>query len=115
MFEFPGKYRIKKKSDFKRVYENGERFFHSYFVIFYLKNGLGYSRLGLTVSRKIGRAVVRNRIKRRLREIFRLNRYRINGGFDLVFNVKRSILNASYVDIERAFFDFLEKCKISHD
>ena len=67
-------------------------------------------RLGLTVPRAIGGAVVRNRIKRRLRAAFRLHRAKIGPQWDIVLNPRRAAFDASFADIEKAFGRLIEKC-----
>ena len=67
-------------------------------------------RLGLTVPRAIGGAVVRNRIKRRLREVFRLHRAELGPQWDIVLNPRRAALTASFPELERAFGRVIEKC-----
>jgi ribonuclease P protein component len=68
------------------------------------------ARLGLTVPRAIGGAVVRNRIKRRIREAFRLHRAEIGPQWDIVVNPRRAALGASFPDIQRALRKVIEKC-----
>jgi len=70
--------RLRKRREFLGVYERGDKVQSEYFVLYILENGRPYHRLGITVSRKIGSAVVRNRIKRHLREIFRANKQAIS-------------------------------------
>lgn len=73
------------------MYERGNKVQSEYFVLYILENERLYHRLGITVSRKIGSAVVRNRIKRLLREIFRVNKQAISPYCDLVVNAKRGV------------------------
>ena len=86
--------RLRKRREFLGVYERGDKIQSTYFVLYMEENGLPQHRLGITVSRKIGRAVVRNRIKRRLREIFRTNKQAIFPHCDLVVNAKRAAARA---------------------
>ena len=86
--------RLRKRKQFLGVYERGDKIQATYFVLYMLENGRPHHRLGITASRKIGGAVVRNRIKRRLREIFRTNKQAIFPHCDLVVNAKRSAARA---------------------
>ena len=62
---------VKKNYEFRRMYAKGKSGVSSCLVVYYRKNRLGHNRLGVTVSTKLGHAVVRNRVRRRIREIFR--------------------------------------------
>ena len=92
--------RLRKRKEFLGVYERGDKIQSTYFVLYMLENGRPHHRLGITVSRKIGGAVVRNRIKRRLREIFRTNKQAVFPHCDLVVNAKRSAARARNQQIQ---------------
>ena len=83
-FTFSRKERIKRKKEFIAVYTEGKKRVGKYFVLYWRKNGLSHHRLGVVASRKIGKAVVRNRIKRIFRETFRQMKPSIEEGVDLV-------------------------------
>lgn len=83
-FGFPKAVRILKKSDFNKTFEFGKKGVSNALVVFARPNGLTFSRLGLAVSKKNGNAVKRNRIRRMIREAFRLQRPDLPKGFDLV-------------------------------
>ena len=100
---FPWQRRIVKASDFRAMYDSGRRFDAGKFVLFGRPNDLGYHRLGLTVSRKVGCAVIRNRIKRLFREIFRKFSADIPCHFDLVVNAKRECATAAYTGLRDSF------------
>ena len=72
----------------------------------------GPSRLGVVVSRRVGNAVVRNRAKRLMREVFRRNQAKISGAFDLVLIARSSIQRRSYAVVERDFMDVLRHARI---
>ncbi len=92
--------RLRKRREFLGVYERGDKIQSTYFVLYMLENGRTHHRLGITASRKIGRAVVRNRIKRSLREIFRTNKQAIFPQCDLLVNAKRSAATAHNQQIQ---------------
>jgi len=73
---------LKQNWEFRRLYQSGRSAVSPALVVYCRKNRTGGSRLGLTVSVKLGKAVVRNRIKRRLREVYRLGR--VKPGYDLI-------------------------------
>lgn len=100
--------RLLRHADFERVYQKGRRHFSPHMTVFYLgrESGKGV-RVGFTVSRALGGAVERNRMKRRLRELVRLRPSVISAAVDVVINPKRSLLNADFdgllKEINRAF------------
>lgn len=94
---------------FRAVYDRGQKFNTPFFSAFFLPTDNGLQRFGLTTTRKIGNAVLRNRCRRRLREIFRLRDHNhLEGiGFDVVLNVRHSVATARYQEIEAAFSQLL--------
>ena len=100
---FPRCCRLTARRQFKKVYSAGWKTSCPSFAIFGLPNDVGRCRLGLTVTRKVGNAVDRNRMKRILRTIFRRNRERLSGSLDLVVNARRSLLGRSALQLEREF------------
>jgi ribonuclease P protein component len=100
---FPRRHRLTSRRQFLAVYGQGRRASCSSFTLFATPNDVGVCRLGLTVTRKVGGAVQRNRVKRVFREIFRRNRARLEPAFDLVINVHPSIVNRPSAELERQF------------
>jgi ribonuclease P protein component len=100
------------------VYDHGKRISGPLFAALCLaregdrphEGGNFAPRLGLTVPRAIGGSVVRNRIKRRLREAFRLHRAKLNPEWDIVINPRRTALAAPFADLERALGKVIEHC-----
>ena len=98
---FPKQYRLLRRLDFQRVYKQGQRRSASLCTVFYRPNGLAETRLGITVPRRLGTAVLRNRIKRRIREVFRLHRRELPGGWDIVLNPRPAVARVAYPALER--------------
>ena len=86
---------------FQRLYNKGKRAVQSSVVLYYRRTGRKETRLGLTVGTKLGSAVVRNRIKRRLREIYRLEEPRLKSGYDLVIVARRRARDVDYRTLDR--------------
>ncbi len=100
-----------RTAEFRKIYDNGVRLSTPLFAAFVLATEAGSgARLGLTVPRAIGGAVQRNRIKRRLRDAFRLRRGSF-GDRDIVLNPRKSLLTASSTDLERALGKLMERAK----
>jgi len=98
---FPKEFRLLRRAQFKRVYDEGQRRSASLCTIFYLSNGLPQTRLGITAPVRLGNAVFRNRLKRRLREVFRLNRLSIPGGWDVILNPRPAVAKVEFPTLER--------------
>ncbi|HOJ50951.1 MAG TPA: ribonuclease P protein component [Syntrophales bacterium] len=93
--------RITKKRDFERVFSEGRRSYSVHFSWVVAPNKEGKTRFGIIAGRKVGRAVKRNRVKRLLREVFRLNKTRFPAGCDIIIIVKPRIPPLTYADVER--------------
>lgn len=102
-------YTLKKNSDFRRLYGKGKSAAAPYLVVYCRKNRLDHNRTGYTVSTKLGGAVVRNRVRRRLREIVRLNRGRLLPGWDVVLVARTRAVDAPYRQLERAYLTLCAK------
>lgn len=99
--------RIRKKKDFSTIYAKGTRFHTGNFTVVTYSNSLGIRRLGLTVSKKVGTAVQRNRVKRLLREFFRLNKEKLPGSKDIVIIARAGATSLDYKDLCRELDDLL--------
>lgn len=101
--KFPKSHRLLRHSDFEQVYKRGRRHFTAQMTVFYLPRpdeGLRGARVGFTVSKALGGAVQRNRIRRRLREAVRLSGSHCESAVDVVINPKRSALTADFKDLQ---------------
>ena len=98
---------LKKNSDFRRLYAKGKSAATPYMVLYCRPNRRGENRLGYTVSVKLGHAVVRNRVRRRLREIVRLHEPALKQGYDMVLVARGRSVSAPYRKLEASF---LEAC-----
>ena len=99
--------RIRRRPEFKQVYERGARIHSRYSTVFLLANGTDVGRLGIAATRKLGGAVQRNRAKRLIREVFRRNK--IAPGFDVVVVPKRDLLDASLSTLEADYRNLVER------
>ncbi|MBL8148878.1 MAG: ribonuclease P protein component [Blastocatellia bacterium] len=88
---------------FKSVYEKGQRFNSHLFTLFALASSQPLSRFGVTVTKKVGNAVQRNRCKRILREVFRQQKMAVIKKYDLVINAKKPLVRAAYTEAEIEF------------
>ena len=100
---FPKVARLRKRPEFIKVQDGGAKLSADCLLGLYLANGRPETRLGLTVSTKVGPAVVRNRVRRRLRELFRANRASLPRGFDLVLIARPTAAKADFAGLARAF------------
>jgi len=111
-FGFPKDVRILRRSDFRKVYDEGSRFSSPYFAAFCLKRpeqGNG-PKVGFTVTKALGKAVVRNRMKRRLREAVRLNLGGLPGCWMVVMNGRRPLLEGEFSSIQREVGRLFAQC-----
>jgi ribonuclease P protein component len=95
----PKSHRIAKRRDFLQAYDAGQKTFGRYVVIFARPNELGHPRLGITATRKLGKAHIRNRMKRWTREVFRRNQTALgidHLGTDFVVNLRKSGVTADF-------------------
>ncbi|MBW2036655.1 MAG: ribonuclease P protein component [Deltaproteobacteria bacterium] len=103
--------RILKRADFKRLSKYGARIQKDHFLIVYSRNRFGNLRLGVTASRKVGSAVVRNRIKRLVRERFRLSKALFNNSYDIHVIARPGAASLSSQEISQVLEDMF--CEIA--
>jgi ribonuclease P protein component len=99
---FPKSARILRSSDFRLIYDTGKRYSCAHFSAFFLRHGeISESRVGFTTPRALGRAHVRNRVKRRFREAVRLHRAELGSQWSVVINPRRSSLLIPFPVLEK--------------
>ena len=100
---------VKENYEFRRIYAKGKSGVSPYLVVYCRPNRRKNNRLGVTVSAKLGHAVVRNRVRRRLREIFRLSQPKMRKGYDIILVARRRAVTATYQELEKAYLRICEK------
>jgi ribonuclease P protein component len=100
---FPKSLRLRRRAEFLRVQDKGVKVSVDPLLALALSNGTGVTRVGLTVSSKVGNAVVRARLRRYLRELFRKRRAKLPQGLDLVLIARTSAKDANLEKLGRAF------------
>jgi ribonuclease P protein component len=102
------KYRLRKNLEFKKVYSGGKNYWNRNLTLYKKKNNLQETRFGITITKKVGKAVIRNKIRRRIKEIYRKNLYRIKSGYDLIIIPKQNVVDISYKELESAMIHILK-------
>jgi ribonuclease P protein component len=102
--------RLNKPDQFKAVYNQGDTRVDRLLVLKYLPNQLDCFRYGISISKRVGKAVIRNRIKRKLREIIRLKTYA--PGWDIVVIVRNPAAESDYRQLEQSLVTLLSRAKI---
>ncbi len=103
---------IRKNKVFKKVYEKGRYFAEEYLVLYILKNDELSNKVGYSVSKKIGNSVVRNRVKRLMKENFRKICDDLKTGYYIVFCARVKSRNADYYGIENSMKKALKRAKL---
>jgi ribonuclease P protein component len=99
--------RLTAPADFTRCYLHGERLRTRYFTVYAYRRGQCNVRLGLAVGKGVGPAVVRNRVKRRLRELFRRHKALVPGGYDLFVRAVPASASATYAELLAAWYGII--------
>lgn len=106
---------LKKNHEFRRLYQKGASAAGPGMVLYCRKNRLGHNRLGLTASVKLGSAVVRNRCRRRLREVYRLHSPRLRQGWDIILVARSRTAGISWQELNNTFLRLCRKLDLLED
>ena len=100
---------LTKNHEFKRLYNKGKSAASRCAVVYCARNGKTENRLGITVSTKLGGAVQRNRIRRRLKEIYRLHEHTLRTGFNIVLVARVKSRDAGWSELESSVLSLFKK------
>ena len=100
---------LRHKRDFDRLYSKGRSSGERYIVVFYISNGLGYSRKAFLASKKVGDAVTRNRARRLMKESFRKLEQSVRPGSDILFIARQTITDTKQAEVETSMRKALKK------
>lgn len=104
--------RLKKNYEFKYVYNKGKVYSNNLLVMYLVKNKTNYNRVGFSVSKKVGKSVIRNKVRRRIKEIFRLSCENIEKGYNIIFVSRVKAKEAAYKELEKAMMSLFRKSGI---
>lgn len=100
---------LKKNRDFRFIYKRGKSEVSPVLAVYVRKTRSEKNHIGITVSTKVGKAVVRNRVRRRIREAYRLNESRFETGRDIIIVARVRAAHSSFLEIEAALLSLAEK------
>ena len=105
--------RLAKKSDIDNLFQRGKRAYSPFFAVRYSANNLENSRFAIVVANKVTKkATIRNRLRRQIREIIRLNLNKFSGYYDILVNISKECLEKDFQILENELLDLLKRNKI---
>ena len=104
------KFIIKKNEEIKKIINNSKKVISNCFIVYYINNDYNYNRFCISVSKKIGKAHIRNLFKRRIKDILMKNN--INSSNDYVIILRKSIINLDYFEIKNELIELLKGLNI---
>ena len=114
--------KLRKNAQFRTVYRRGKSLSNDKLVLYVFKNrrnrdekGNLYNKVGFSISKKVGKSVVRSRVKRLMRESFKLNYEKIEEGYDFVFIARMSINDKSFFEVEKSMMNLFKKAGLIKD
>lgn len=112
MYKLPKQNILRKNKQFQSVYRYGKSYANRMMVIYVLSNKDTQRKVGFAAGKRLGNAVVRNRVKRLLRETYRLNQHKLKLGFDLLLVGRKSMVDVKCKVVSKAFGDLCTKASI---
>jgi ribonuclease P protein component len=112
-FTFPRSIRVRSRADYLKIQRTGQKMGGRYLILLSMDNELPTSRFGITVSRKTGNAVTRNRVKRRIKELQRFNRDSVVPGKDIVIIATRKAPEATFERMKMEYTDLIKRAGLS--
>ena len=103
---------LKQNHIFRRLYAKGESAVGAFVVVYARRNGTKTSRLGITTGVKLGRAVDRNRARRRIRETYRLQEAKLKPGYDIVVVARSAAIEGDFTEMQRSFLRCCKKLRL---
>lgn len=107
--------KIRKNIEFRTVYRRGKSFSNQLLVLYIYRNRKDLNRVGISVSKKVGKSVIRSRVKRLISESYRLNKDTIKKGYDLVFIARTAANDKSYFEIDKSLRNLFKKAGLLID
>ena len=112
MYELPKSNIIRNKFEFNRVYSKGRSYVNQMMIIHVINSDNVKGKVGFAVGKKIGNAVIRNRIKRLMREAYRINQHCINQNVSMILIARKPLVDAKAHLVQKAFMNLCKKAKI---
>lgn len=103
---------LKKNYQFKKVYSEGRYYAEKYIVLYIIRNNSEVNHVGFSVSKKVGNSVIRNRVKRLMKENFRKENNKLKIGYDIIFTARVGSSEATYYDIEKCMISTFKRAKL---
>ena len=100
---------IKSKLEYTEIIKKCKYLKNNYFIIYYRENNKNINRYGISVPKKTGKAVIRNKIKRRLKNIIDNNEFNIQKSYDYVIIIRKRLIELNYQEMEKSFITLMKK------
>ncbi|MFA9397998.1 MAG: ribonuclease P protein component [Clostridiaceae bacterium] len=101
--------KLRKNIEFRNVYRRGKSLSNQYLVMYILKNNRKVNRIGISVSKKVGKSITRSRVKRLISENYRNNSNKVKDGYDIVFIARVSSKDKNFYDIEKSLINLIKR------